>query len=295
MRILVGVLLAIVRVSGQDDTIHGFIGGSVLLPCNCTNINLTRGFQWQMETPNTKEIYRYSKAPEGEVDRITTYVNDDKNNCSILLANITANDQGKYRCSFLTQDEEYESSFPSLTISAKFNVCQKGFKCDVEGLYGDAQILWILDGQSLTNSPTVRIINSSTRGDQLHRFTSELISNVTINSNLTCSVSAGSMSADITAFCKPDPNPVAEEIFEPTEQKNNRIYFLTIPFFLVLIILAAIGFKLSRRIVDNAGYRRESQERHVGHGPDSNLAACVHGTSQEKEILPTQDLLLESV
>ncbi|XP_041662420.1 uncharacterized protein si:dkey-192g7.3 isoform X2 [Cheilinus undulatus] len=230
---------------GHDVTIHGFLGQEVLLPCNCTNVNLTRGFRWQN---GNKIVFQYeSKSSKREVDRITTFVKDDRNNCSILLANITAEDQGSYRCCFFTQDEDaYERFFLSLKISAKFDVCQKKlsdqrFQCDVEGLYEGAEILWHLDGRPLTNSSTVKIINNSTKDAQLHRFKSELRSNSNITSNLTCSVRTGNMPLNITAHCK-EP----ERRTNPPEQRNDRKYFLTIPFFLVLILLAAIAFKYSR-------------------------------------------------
>lgn len=47
--------------------------------------------------------------------RATMFLSEKSNNCSVLLANITADDQGKYRCSFYNQ-ERYMKDFVYLNV-----------------------------------------------------------------------------------------------------------------------------------------------------------------------------------
>lgn len=50
--------------------------------------------------------------------RATIFLPEKPNNCSVLLANITADDQGKYRCSFY-EHQRYTKNFVYLSVSGE--------------------------------------------------------------------------------------------------------------------------------------------------------------------------------
>lgn len=115
MRIFLGALMLLI-VSGDDEVINGTLGRSVLLPCNCSNRNLNKEFKWQMEQECL--IYNNSTINTSCKSQAKVFVAENSSNCSLLLTNITANDQGKYRCMFYV-DDMYKYSSISLNISAE--------------------------------------------------------------------------------------------------------------------------------------------------------------------------------
>lgn len=103
-------------------TITGNLESSVLLPCNCLQRNLDGEFMWQMENPrkvllvkNTKNTSNYNG---GYKDRAKLFLHENSNNCSILLTNITVDDQGRYRCKFY-KEKTYMRVFVNLNISGE--------------------------------------------------------------------------------------------------------------------------------------------------------------------------------
>lgn len=100
--------------------INGFLKDSVLLPCNCSGRNLSRVVKWQMEGLNG--LSRVLELDVGNTsDSFDRYKGRAKifvANCSLLLTNITAEDQGKYTCRFYVQ-ELYMYSVRKLNISGK--------------------------------------------------------------------------------------------------------------------------------------------------------------------------------
>lgn len=102
-------------------TITGVFEDSVLLPCSCPERNLDKVFQWQMEEPNTTLVLKYNMTANfyGRYkNRTQIFLPENSNNCSVLLTNITADDLGKYRCIFYSQ-EQYKKVFVYLNISGE--------------------------------------------------------------------------------------------------------------------------------------------------------------------------------
>ncbi|XP_044072523.1 butyrophilin subfamily 3 member A2 [Siniperca chuatsi] len=238
-----GVLM-VLTVSG-DEVIEGVLEDSVLLPCNCSDINLNEEFKWQMENPLVLVLKYHSNTANFSgryKGRAKTFLNKTNNNCSVLLTNITAADQGKYSCRF-HRENQYQFLYVNLNVSASYSVCQrapnnisgdlsvKDFQCDVSGRYGDAEIQWKLDGQLLTNSSTTNITNKYTRNAPagLYHFHSKLITKLNMTSAPTCEVKAKGISTVISYEC----GAVNEPVRNPKPEYVVR-YIKAIPIMLVL-------------------------------------------------------------
>lgn len=105
-------------------TIIGIVEDRVLLPCPCQNRNLFDEFRWQMEQPIRAKVLSYNNktsVSDKYKDRAYTFQNEDIYNCSLLLTNITADDQGKYRCSFRHKGM-YKVSFVHLNVSGESSI-----------------------------------------------------------------------------------------------------------------------------------------------------------------------------
>ncbi|XP_040913323.1 uncharacterized protein si:dkey-192g7.3 [Toxotes jaculatrix] len=107
MRTFSGALIVLILsvVSGDDEVaIEGILGDSVLLPCTCKDRNLMVEFNWQMDEPHPTHVLSHQDNTTDFNDRYKSrakiFVADNSSNCSLLLTNIIANDQGKYRCTF---------------------------------------------------------------------------------------------------------------------------------------------------------------------------------------------------
>ncbi|XP_077946401.1 uncharacterized protein LOC120834374 isoform X2 [Gasterosteus aculeatus] len=109
MRTFLGLLMVsmVLMVLSDETTIKGVLGHSVLLPCTC-KIGTNLKWQWN-DTEALNKSNRYT-------GRTKTFLSENRNNCSILLANVTSEDQGKYRCCFHT-NEVYHYSVVYLSVS----------------------------------------------------------------------------------------------------------------------------------------------------------------------------------
>nr|XP_040058267.1 uncharacterized protein si:dkey-192g7.3 [Gasterosteus aculeatus aculeatus] len=104
--LMVSMVLKVLSESSDETTIKGVLGHSVLLPCTCKN-GTKLNWQWNDTEPlNTSNRY---------TGRTKTFLSENGNNCSILLANVTSEDQGKYKCCF--HNEVYHYSFVHLSVS----------------------------------------------------------------------------------------------------------------------------------------------------------------------------------
>lgn len=114
---------ALFFLCSADDVrvISGCLEDTVLLPCPCSR-NPDKEFKWQMDEPqrilvlkNTKNESSFGDSYKG---RVTMFLPEESNNCSVLLANITADDQGKYKCIFYNQ-KRYMRKFVYLNVSGE--------------------------------------------------------------------------------------------------------------------------------------------------------------------------------
>ncbi|KAK2839934.1 hypothetical protein Q5P01_013674 [Channa striata] len=253
MRTLLGFLL-VVAVSGgegvtdkDEETFESILDGSVLLQCPCPNRDEKSDFRWQKEEPDVTLVFlsnsNFSEKYEG---RAKIFVAQEKYNCSLLLNNITADDQGRYRCSFFSGGQ-YIRSFVNLNVYASYSICQKNpdtnrnesvkvFQCDVKGRYRDAEIQWSLDSQLLTNSSTTSIIHSHALGDSagLYNFSSKLITEDRGISLPTCDVKVKGLSnRSLIISCESEPTQQAMH-GTPEPVLCFKKYLKVIPFVLVI-------------------------------------------------------------
>lgn len=109
------------------ETITGVLGHNVLLPCVCPNATLNDDFRWQKEDSKEKVYGSESNNVNDKYrNRSKIFLSGNNSNCSILLTNITADDQGKYRCSH--QKDMYKKKFVYLNVSSK-SVCHYSYHC----------------------------------------------------------------------------------------------------------------------------------------------------------------------
>lgn len=192
-------------VGDEKVTISGDLKDNVLLPCPCLHRDLDKELRWQKEQPHLIPMVKYSKNHSIDLDdryraRVSFSLHHNSSDCSVLLANITAEDQGKYRCSFW-KEERHSKKFVYLNITgeslfswlpavflqsfqatnlefnhfnlshlppAKYRVCLtndsdlQSFQCNASGRHKDAVIEWKSDGQPLTDSAETRITHSKT-------------------------------------------------------------------------------------------------------------------------------------
>ncbi|XP_026150849.1 CD166 antigen-like [Mastacembelus armatus] len=236
MKTFLGLLMVLI-VSGDDVvTIKGMLEDNVVLPCRCTNIDSNSMSKWQMEEPVKAPVNNSSGTYK---DRAKIF-----SNCSLLLTNITANDQGKYRCSFFRQGT-YTYLFVNLTVFAKYSVCQPStanslnglqtFQCDVEGNYKEAEIQWHMDGHLLTNSSTINITPTYTLKTHtgLYNFSSKLITELNWTSHPTCHLKPKVIQPNITrSNCSTVSNFSEMRRLQNRERKYR--YIKVIPIVLVL-------------------------------------------------------------
>ncbi|XP_076603408.1 uncharacterized protein LOC143330603 [Chaetodon auriga] len=248
MRIFLGVFMVlIVSGEGDDETITGVFGDSVLLPCTCPERNLDKEFKWQMEEPNTVLVLKHNLNTSVFTDRYDgraqTFLAENSQNCSVLLSNITTDDLGRYRCVFYSQGK-YKKFFVNLNITASYNVCQKDslkgdkmgkvFQCDATGRYREAELQWSFNGTILTNSFTTGITHSNTldASTGLYRFTSKLITTLNGNTNFTCDVKAKGISTVISRGCSKKSTGLPETVTQQPDLMRYR-YVKIIPIMMV--------------------------------------------------------------
>lgn len=82
----------------------GNFNGNVLLPCDCS----TEAFQWQMEHPMLALMLMHNhnntEVSDNYKNRVEIVRRENSGDCSVLLKDIKASDQGKYSCRFRSKD-----------------------------------------------------------------------------------------------------------------------------------------------------------------------------------------------
>uniref|UniRef100_A0A8C2WU39 Ig-like domain-containing protein n=1 Tax=Cyclopterus lumpus TaxID=8103 RepID=A0A8C2WU39_CYCLU len=171
--------------------------GDVLLPCTCLDLDEEFKFKWQMEEPNLMLMYMYNKSSNRYTGRTQIFQTEKGNNCSVLLTNITAEDQGRYKCIFRSL--------------ARYSVCQtkdslsggvKVFQCNVTGRYREARIQWTLHGQPLTDLTKTKITHTNNTVNGLYHFNSTLSTKLNWTSEPTCDVKANHISTTLSSGCR---------------------------------------------------------------------------------------------
>lgn len=123
---LVIVLGAFPQKAQGDSTVNitGCKNSCILLPCNCTN--KTDELKWQI---NVTLLYVNGSIFESEKyqGRIMEYLNEKKD-CSIILNNITEEDNGSYLCSFY-EGEIYSKNTVNLEVLANGKEVKNKIQC----------------------------------------------------------------------------------------------------------------------------------------------------------------------
>ncbi|XP_033985031.1 uncharacterized protein si:dkey-192g7.3 isoform X2 [Trematomus bernacchii] len=199
MRTFLAVFIVVTVSADKHVTINGCLEHDVLLPCACSGRNESSDVKWQTEGPNGTQVFRHIQTVETfndkYKDRGKAFLSENRENCSILLTNITAEDQGEYRCSF-NIDERYRRPSVSLNIYACYSVFQTAnnsggvnvFKCNVKGRYNTTEIEWELDGEPLRNSINTNITQKYNPDDPTGQiqFYSQLNTTLNPTSAPTC-------------------------------------------------------------------------------------------------------------
>ncbi|KAF3843116.1 hypothetical protein F7725_001965 [Dissostichus mawsoni] len=218
------------RFGRADVTINGCLEHDVLLPCACSGRNESSEVKWQTEdteVSNGLAVFKHTQTTEAFYDKYKdrgkAFLSENRENCSILLTNITAEDQGKYRCIF-NIDERYQRPFVSLNIVPTANNSGGVFKCDVMGRYNTTEIEWELDGELLRNSITTNITQTYNPDDPTGqiRFYSQLITTLNWTSALRCRVKAKDIATYISSDYHADTNI-------HSSQDQRRSYYIYIP------------------------------------------------------------------
>lgn len=237
-------------VSGENKiTIEGFLNETAHLPCNCSGIDLSKGFRWQKQGRNDV-VFQYEGAnnvPSKYKRRVHLMSTEGGVNCGVRLTNIQIEDQGTYECLF--QTPVYKIILVELKVSARYDICEKNksakvFHCDVKGHYRDAWIQWILDGNILKNSTMDNMTNSSWSSSPGHyHFHSKLITNRNLTAIPSCEVAAKGIPTTLNEICEPEKGGQKEI------PQNSMLFLVIIPVSLVLgvSIYLCHRLRLSRR------------------------------------------------
>ncbi|XP_060758330.1 uncharacterized protein LOC132868983 [Neoarius graeffei] len=89
-------------LEGNEETkkIAAYTGGSVLLPCSCTDLQTTpETFTWERYTTNAKKWEKISPESEQYKERFQLVNDRSSGNLSLLISHLTEEDGGDYRCS----------------------------------------------------------------------------------------------------------------------------------------------------------------------------------------------------
>ncbi|XP_060758279.1 carcinoembryonic antigen-related cell adhesion molecule 2-like [Neoarius graeffei] len=80
--------------------ISAYTGGSVLLPCSCTDLQTTpETFTWEKLTTNEKKWVKISPESEQYKERFQLVNDRSSGNLSLLISHLTEEDGGLYSCS----------------------------------------------------------------------------------------------------------------------------------------------------------------------------------------------------
>ena len=92
--------------------VKGIVTQKVLLHCPCVNRNVRKTIIWQLEEHTI--VLRHDGSNNHTTigtryeNRASLFLNEEKDNCSLLLSGITVADHGTYKCSFTADAFVYE-------------------------------------------------------------------------------------------------------------------------------------------------------------------------------------------
>ncbi|XP_065137064.1 uncharacterized protein [Paramisgurnus dabryanus] len=96
----------------EELTLTGYTGGSVLLPCTCTDPQSTvQTFTWLYLQQQRNEVFHN----ENYKGRLKLLNESSPTNLSLLISDLRKQDEGKYRCEIYSHNPEYRD----ITITIK--------------------------------------------------------------------------------------------------------------------------------------------------------------------------------
>ncbi|XP_053542349.1 uncharacterized protein LOC128635138 isoform X2 [Ictalurus punctatus] len=115
---------------GRTKRITAYTGGSVLLPCSCTDLHTKpETLTWKKYTNETNNWVEISPEREQYKDRFQLVNDLSSGNLSLLISHLTKEDGGVYRCRL--NESEYRD----------FRLTVKGCKLTVTGYVGQSVLL----------------------------------------------------------------------------------------------------------------------------------------------------------
>ncbi|KAF5900314.1 polymeric immunoglobulin receptor-like, partial [Clarias magur] len=83
-----------------SQNIAAYTGGSVLLPCSCTDLHTTpETFTWKKQPSKDRDWVVISPESDQYKDRFKLVNDHSSGNLSLLISHLTVEDDGWYRCS----------------------------------------------------------------------------------------------------------------------------------------------------------------------------------------------------
>ncbi|KAF7694363.1 hypothetical protein HF521_008116 [Silurus meridionalis] len=110
----------LVKKTGVEE-VTGFIGESVVLPCVCTDLqDDPKRVTWKFNKNNHfQEIY--SKQTGNHSNRVKLVSKNPPGNLSLLISDLTEEDQGNYRCSAQADHRDLRLSVKGCALSGEYN------------------------------------------------------------------------------------------------------------------------------------------------------------------------------
>ncbi|XP_065133289.1 CD276 antigen homolog [Paramisgurnus dabryanus] len=99
---------------GRDElTLTGYTGGSVLLPCTCTDPQSTvKTFTWRNQEQSWSDVFHN----ESYSGRLKLFNESSPTNISLLISDLRKQDEGVYRCEIYSQNRTTEYRDIKITI-----------------------------------------------------------------------------------------------------------------------------------------------------------------------------------
>ncbi|KAM4608258.1 uncharacterized protein ACJ7VT_014260 [Polymixia lowei] len=305
MRILLGLFIASItcfHTGHTEKVINGHLEESILLPCTCLNRAVDQTVIWQMKRiQKTFKVFKYEKNTStffGQYkDRAKVQLTE--NDCSLLLSNITQDDQGHYKCNYYNPLYSYEDI--TLNVSARYTVCQmpgpgnhlkgtnggiRDFQCNATGRFPGDQIHWVFDGQPLEKYSVKNwnLQNTSTG------FNLSSTLNIRLNGTSAplCVVKNPDMSINISYSCSEDIGPPgrmnkANSDSSPITHQHPSVSIICSSTITVVISLLAVFLVLYRCQISNRDreQRTNSEMTELNQSEHSNCTTLILVTTEQ--------------
>ncbi|XP_029559672.1 CD276 antigen isoform X2 [Salmo trutta] len=225
---LLGLAAVFISASALSG-VKGIVKQKVLLHCPCVNRNVRKKVIWQLEEHTTVLSHdgsdNHTTMGKGYENRVSLFLNEEKDNCSLLLSGITVADNGTYKCFFTANAFVYEKVI--LHVAASYSVCMdlvsdqalvcsRGgegsgvYQCKASGGYPEGQIHWELEGHPLVN-PSRRDVTHLDYFTGLYSLTSNLTIELSEGEKLQCVVENTALASNLTSNSSCNQKPMSME------------------------------------------------------------------------------------